>query len=106
MSGSAATIALRRALEISRELASVTDCGDVRATQNLDAERLQLLKFVRSAPQPLDETDRQFLQEIAALNDQAIGFLEHRRRCTARDLDMISVGRRALRAYSATRLHR
>jgi hypothetical protein len=106
MIGSAASVALRRALEISRELATIADSGDVQLTQQLDAERLQLLKLAREASRRLDDTDRQLLQEITELNDKAIGFLEHRRRLKARDLDMISVGRRALRAYSATRLHR
>lgn len=106
MIGGAVSVALRRALEISRELATIADSGDVQLTQQLDAERLQLLKFARGASQRLDDADRQLLQEITELNDKAIGFLEHRRRLKARDLDMISVGRRALRAYSATRLHR
>jgi hypothetical protein len=97
-----ATAALQRAAEISRELVGVADTGDVQLTHRLDAERLQLLKSAKSAPQSLDENDRLLLREIAELNDKAIGFLEHRRRCKARDLDMLSVGKRAVRAYSAT----
>jgi hypothetical protein len=96
--------ALRRAAEISRELAGVADTGDVELTCRLDAERLQLLKSIKGASLSLDENDWLLLREIAELNDKAIGFLEHRRRLKARDLDMISVGRRAVRAYSATRL--
>jgi hypothetical protein len=106
VSASAAGVALQRALEISRELANIADSGDVQLTQPLDAERLQLLKLARGASRRLDDTDRKLLQEIAELNDKAIGFLEHRRRLKARDMDMVSVGRRAVRAYSATRLHR
>ena len=105
MSRSASTAALQRALEISRELAALADSGDVRLTQGLDAERRQLLKSARSASR-LDDADRQLLREIVELNDKAIGYLEHRRRLTARDLDMVAVGRRAVRAYSATRLRR
>jgi hypothetical protein len=102
----AATAALRRALELSRELAAIADSGEVQLTQRLDAERLQLLKSAKSVLQPLGEEDRTLLREIAALNDRAIGFLEHRRRCKARDLDMLSVGRRAVRAYAATGRYR
>jgi hypothetical protein len=56
--------------------------------------------------QPLDEKDRSVLREIAALNDQALGLLEHRRRAKGRDMDMLAVGRRALRAYSSTLMQR
>jgi hypothetical protein len=73
---------------------------------SLDAERLQLLKSIRAALQPLDEKDRSLLREIAALNDQSLGLLEHRRRAKGRDMDMLAVGRRALRAYSSTLLQR
>lgn len=102
MNRQTATAALKRALELSYELAAIADSGDVRLTPRLDAERLQLLKSARSALQPLAEEHRACLREIAALNDKAIGFLEHRRRCQARDLDMLSVGKRAVRAYAAT----
>jgi len=101
-----AVAALRRALEISRELAAVADGGDLRLTVSLDAERLQLLKSARAALQPMDEKDWVLLREIAALNDRALGFLEHRRRAKGRDMDMVAVGKRALRAYSSTQAHR
>jgi hypothetical protein len=103
---SAASASLERALELSRELASIADSGDVQLTQRLDAERLQLLKSAKSARQPLGDEDRRVLREIAALNDKAIGFLEHRRRCKARDLDMVSAGRRAVRAYGSAGRYR
>ncbi len=101
-SGQLAGEHLRRALEISRELAAVADDGDVQLTQRLDAERLQLLKSAKSAAQPLAEGDWLMLREIAELNDRAIGLLEHRRRRKAREFDMAAAGQRAVRAYSAT----
>jgi hypothetical protein len=101
-----AVAALQRALEISRELAAVADTGDLRLTVSLDAERLQLLKFARAAVHPMDEKDGAVLREIAALNDRALGFLEHRRRAKGRDMDMVAVGKRALRAYSSTQAQR
>lgn len=102
MSPGPATTALRRAVEISRELAALADDGDVLSAQRLDAERLQLLKSARMAAQPVTEEDRSLLREIADLNDRAIGYLEHRRRCKARDMDMLSAGRRAVNAYSSS----
>jgi hypothetical protein len=106
MTRSEAAAALQRALEISRELAAVADGGDLPLAVSLDAERLQLLKSIRAALQPLDENDRSVLREIAALNDRSLGSLEHRRRAKGRDMDMLAVGRRALRAYSSTLLQR
>ena len=106
MTRSEAAAALQRALEISRELAAVADGGDLPLAVSLDAERLQLLKSIRAALQPLDENDRSVLREIAALNDRSLGSLEHRRRAKGRDMDMLAVGRRAVRAYSSTLLQR
>lgn len=99
-------MALQRAAEISRELLAVADSGDIQLAQRLDAERLQLLKSARTSLRPLDDGARGLLREIAELNDQALGFLEHRRRCKARDLDMLSVAKRAVRAYSANGRYR
>jgi hypothetical protein len=96
------TAALQRAAEISRELATEADAGDVQATQRLDADRLQLLKSV-GRYQALNAGDRALLREIAELNERAIGLLEHRRRIKGRQLDMAAVGRRAVRAYTVTR---
>jgi hypothetical protein len=101
-----AVAALQRALEISRQIALVADGGDLGLSVSLDAERLQLLKSARAALRPLDEKDYAVLREIAALNDRALGFLEHRRRAKGRDMDMVAVGKRALRAYSSTQMHR
>jgi hypothetical protein len=98
-----ASAALERALEISRRLAAVADCGDVRATANLDAERRQLLQSARPVLRTPGERDLEVLREIAELNDRAIGHLEHRKRAMGRDMDMVAVGRRALRAYGTTR---
>ncbi len=98
--------ALLRALQISRELATVADSGDLALAVSLDAERLLLLKSARAALQPLDEKDHSVLREITVLNDQALGLLEHRRRAKGRDMDMLVIGRRALRAYSSTLMRR
>jgi hypothetical protein len=106
MNRSDASAALRRALEISRELTAVADRGDVRLTVSLDAERLQLLKCARAGLQPMDANERAVLREIAELNDRAIGLMEHQRRIKGRAMDMAAVGRRAVAAYSTTRPQR
>jgi hypothetical protein len=106
MSHAAASAALERALEISRELAAAADRGEVRSTASLDAERRQLLQFVRGALQPLDASALEVVREIAQLNARAIGHWEHRKRSLGREMDLVAVGRRAVRAYSSTRLHR
>jgi hypothetical protein len=101
-----ATAALQRALQISHDLAAVADGGDLELTVSLDAERRQLLQSARAGLQPLDEKNRSVLREIAALNDRALGLLEHRRRAKGRDMDMLAVGRRAVRAYASTLMRR
>ena len=66
----------------------------------LDEDRLQLLKAARNAISDPDELERRLLEEINGLNARAIGSLMHRQRTMARDLDMMAVGRRAMRAYA------
>ena len=106
MTRAEARAALQRALELSRELATVAERGEIEAAIRLDADRLQLLKAASGMLRPADEHERGLLREINALNALAIGTLQHRQRAMARDLDMMSVGRRAMRAYSATGLRR
>ncbi|MGA2779816.1 MAG: hypothetical protein ABSF94_19845 [Steroidobacteraceae bacterium] len=98
--------ALQRALQVSRELAAIADSGQIEAAIRLDADRLELLKAVRAALPTTDAQERGLLDEIYALNAQAMGSLQHRQRAMARDMDMMAVGRRAMRAYSATGLRR
>lgn len=106
MSG-AATDALRRAVDLSRELKAAADRGDVQAAMRLDVARLELLKFARQeAAGAFGADERRMLKEIAQLNDESLGLLEHLRRSKGRQLDMAAVGRRALIAYSSTRLQR
>src|ERR1700730_17506083 len=103
MSSGDARVGLERALELSRELLAVAELGDVAAAVNLDARRLELLKSAREILQTTPMSDRELLREIAQLNDKAIGCLEHHHRRKARDMDMASVGRRAVIAYSPIR---
>jgi hypothetical protein len=102
MSRSAASELLLRALAISRDIAALADAGDAAATVSLNAERGELLRAVRRAHAHLSREERAIVAEIAALNNSALGVLEHRLRIKARELDMATVGRRAVAAYAAT----
>ncbi|MDB6085957.1 MAG: hypothetical protein JWN43_3838 [Gammaproteobacteria bacterium] len=97
---------LARALELSREMLSVAERGDASVMASLDAERLRLLDLERPNSRNMNATERLVLQKIGELNDQAIGLLEHRRRRIEREMDTVTVGRRAVLAYSAAGLQR
>ena len=97
---SRAEAALQRALELSQQLMTVAESGDVGEVVRLDAERLRLLKSVRHVLQPLSPADRSMLRAIADLNARSLGRLEHRFRAKCRDMDMLTAGRRAVRAYA------
>ena len=92
--------ALQRALDLSREIVVAADGGDVGEIVRLDAERLRLLKSVRHALEPLSPADRSMLRTIADLNARSLGRMEHRFRAKCRDMDMLSAGQRAVRAYA------
>jgi hypothetical protein len=100
MSRDEAVTALQRALELSQELMAVAESGDVGEIVRLDAERLRLLKSIRHVLQPLSPADRSMLRAIADLNARSLGRMEHRFRAKCRDLDMLTAGRRAVRAYA------
>jgi hypothetical protein len=100
MSRAEAEAALQRALELSQQLMTVAESGDVGEVLRLDAERLRLLKSVRHVLQPLSPADRSMLRAIADLNARSLGRMEHRFRAKCRDMDMLTAGRRAVRAYA------
>lgn len=100
MSRAEAESALQRALELSQQLMTVAESGDVGEVVRLDAERLRLLKSVRHVLQPLSPADRSMLRAIADLNARSLGRMEHRFRAKCRDMDMLTAGRRAVRAYA------
>jgi hypothetical protein len=100
MTRAEAATALQRALELSQQLITVADSGDIGEVVRLDAERLRLLKSARHALQPLSPADRSMLHAIADLNARSLGRMEHRFRAKCRDLDMLTAGRRAVRAYA------
>ena len=102
MSRDEALAALQRALELSQQLVKDTEGGDVARVVSLDAERLRLLKSARQVLEPMNEKERSVLRAIADLNARSLGRMEHRFRAKCRDMDMLSAGRRAVRAYANT----
>jgi hypothetical protein len=103
MTSADAHSALQRALDLSREIVGAADGGDVQEIVRLDAERLRLLKSASHALQPLSPASRSMLRDIADLNARSLGRMEHRFRAKCRDMDMLSAGRRAVRAYAHRR---
>jgi hypothetical protein len=97
---------LARALTLSREMLAAAERTNLRSLELLDAERLDLLKSFRLESKHVNAADRALLQQISAINDRTIGLLEHQRRSKGRDMDMATAGRRAVTAYSSTRLQR
>jgi hypothetical protein len=94
---------LKRALELSHRLLEAADRGDTHAVACLDAERLLLLKSLRTSGWVPDADERVLLKEVGLLNDKSIGHLEHHRRIKGRQLDVAVVGRRAVNAYGSIR---
>jgi hypothetical protein len=97
---------LERALAVSHELLDAADRADLQTLALLDAERLRLLQSAQQVRGDLSVGDHGVLKEISELNDRAIGLVEHHRRRKGRAMDMAAVGRRAVAAYSTTRLQR
>jgi hypothetical protein len=98
-----ASAALQRALELSLQLLEIAENGEAEQVTRLDAERLGLIKSARHALTPMTDHDRAVIRQIADLNAQSLGRMEHRLRAKCRDMDMLAAGRRALRAYSNNR---
>jgi hypothetical protein len=100
------SLALTRALALSREMLEAAETSNMQSVRLLDAERLLLLKSFRLENKHVDGGNRSLLQQIALLNDRTIGLLEHLRRGKGREMDIAAVGRRAVAAYSGMRPRR
>ena len=98
--------ALERALVLSQQLLAAADQSNLQELAHLDAERMRLLQSLRLERDNLSAADRLVLKDVSEMNDRAIGLMEHHRRRQERELDMAAVGRRAVAAYSTTRLQR
>jgi hypothetical protein len=106
MSNDQSNPSLARALALSHDMLSAAEKGDLQFLASLDLERMELLKSFRLGAKQVSAADQALLAQINAMNDRAIGQLEHQRRGKGRDLDMAAVGRRAVAAYSDNRPRR
>jgi hypothetical protein len=106
MSNAKTNLSLARALALSHDMLGAAEKGDVQSLAPLDHERMELLKLFRRDTRQVSAADELLLSQINAVNDRAIGLLEHQRRSKGRDLDMAAVGRRAVAAYADNRRRR
>jgi hypothetical protein len=90
---------LLHALHLSRQIMTAAERADAGSLTTLDDQRAQLIKSFRLQVRSVGAADRALLQEIAQLNDRALGLMEHHRRTKGREMDMAAVGRRAVAAY-------
>jgi hypothetical protein len=97
---------LARALTLSLDMLAAAEKGDLQSLASLDHERMELIKSFRSGAKQVSAADQALLAQINATNERAIGLLEHQRRSKGRDLDMATVGRRAVAAYADNRPRR
>ena len=106
MSSAEISPGLARALALSHDMLSAAEKGDLQVLASLDHERMELLKSFRNGTKQISAADQALLSQINAINDRAIGLVEHQRRSKGRDLDMAAVGRRAVAAYADNRPRR
>lgn len=97
---------LAAAAALSRDVLEAADQGDMSLLAELTARRLELLKSFRLVARPPAAADRVLIQEIAALNERALGLMEHHQRIKGRAMDLAAVGRRAVNAYASNRAAR
>lgn len=90
-----------RLVDITRSLRAQLEGGGWGEAAGLEAERrLVIERIFDEQPTPAElPTLTAALREVVRLNDELIGLAEHRRRALARDLDTVTLGREASRAY-------
>jgi len=88
-------------LRLTERLKGHLERGEWGAAAELELERRGLVERVFERPPAAAELPvlTATLREVVRLNDELIGLAEHRRRAIARELDLLSVGREASRAY-------
>ena len=91
---------VEQALELAGEVLRAADGGSPELTMQLDAQLRGLLTSIRTGGRPMNPAENAMLAEIRRLNDQTVGLMEHRLRRVAREMDTVSVGRRAVAAYA------
>ena len=88
-------------LKLTEALKGHLERGEWGAAAELELERRSLVERVFDVVPVAAELPvlTATLREVVRLNDELIGLAEHRRRAIARDLDMLSLGHEARRAY-------
>jgi hypothetical protein len=94
-----------RLLELTEALKGHLERGEWGAAAELELERRALVERVFDVAPDAAELPvlTATLREVVRINDELIGLAEHRRRAVARELDLLSVGREASRAYDGVR---
>ena len=100
MNKGAANAAIVRACELSREMIVVAERGDMQGVLEIDTRRSRFLHEFLDHAHQLSDAERERLSEISQINETVIRKLEFMRKATARSLDTVSRGKRALAAYS------
>ena len=92
-------------LSLTEALKSHLERGDFGAAAELELERRRIVERVFEAAPAAAELPvlTATLREVVRLNDELIGLAEHQRRTVAREIDLLSVGREASRAYVGMR---
>ena len=101
-----AAAAVLRARDLSRELLVVAQRGDMQAVIEIDQRRGKLLHEFLDGAHRIGDAERLVLQEIETMNDALIATIEQMRAGTAREMDKLGQGQRALNAYAAVQGHR
>ncbi len=105
----APAIAVQRAadfaclVELTRRMRDRLEAGEWGDAADLEAERRVVIERVFDVAPSAAELPvlTATLREVVRLNDELIGFAEHRRRALEREADTLAVGRSAVRAYSS-----
>ncbi|MBS0396622.1 MAG: flagellar protein FliT [Proteobacteria bacterium] len=90
-----------RLLELTTGLKRSLENGEWGRAAELELERRQVVERVFDEAPAAEELPAltATLREVVRINDELIGLAEHRRRTLARELDLLTVGREASRAY-------
>jgi hypothetical protein len=88
-------------LRLTETLKAHLERGEWGAAAAVELERRGLVEHVFEVAPGAKELPvlTATLREVVRINDELIGLAEHQRRAIARELDLLSVGREASRAY-------
>jgi len=92
-------------LSLTEALKTQLERGDWGSAAELELERRKVVERVFDVAPAAAELPAltATLREVVRLNDELIGLAEHRRRTIARELDLLTLGREASRAYAGVR---